>query len=586
MNTADSTSIDLRTLVAHSYSVQQTLSLEATSTLANKKSRDFLAVMDGEQVIGLYSSRKCSHLLSARFGHAVYASRAIREFMVEEPLIIHRSTDLPIALKQVFNRRSEYFFDDIILVDDNHTLIGLISTDSLVRLQHRLHVEKLQETEDQRTRLEFKNAQLEDLTERLENANAELTNARNIAVQATKLKSEFLANMSHEIRTPMNGVIGMLSLLAESELDEDQEEYMRIAETSANALLRVINDILDFSKIEAGKLDIKNESLDLNELIDCCVKLYQERARSKGIQLSASLCPFDDLCVGDPIRIQQIINNLISNAIKFTDQGSVVVKSSIASYDEDIYKIRISVTDTGIGIEESKLSQLFQPFVQADGSYTRQAGGTGLGLSISNRLAELMGSSIHCESIEGEGSTFHMTLPLKKSVRSATAQTSPSPPGIRRDTANFQNTGTRVLVVEDHAVNRQVARRFLEHLNCEVTLAVNGQDAIRCLSEHDFDIIFMDCQMPVMDGYTATRKIRGGACGPHKRELFISAMTAHAMPEERENCLEAGMDAFVSKPVRLQDLEAIMDRYRSRRSGLPDPEAITGPKIQTGQASA
>ena len=398
-------------------------------------------------------------------------------------------------------------------------------------------------------------SQIEDITERLQLVET-IAQARDAAVQASQLKSEFLANMSHEIRTPMNGVMGMASLLLDTPLTEDQRDMGRTIQQSAENLLLIINDVLDFSKIEAGKLSIEDQAFDLQLTVDATLALLAPRAAEKGLALHCEIDPRLSLEVrGDAGRIRQVLTNLVGNAVKFTDRGEVRVKLLGLPLNETATKVRFEVHDTGIGIPAEGQSQLFQPFTQMDGTTTRRFGGTGLGLAISRQLVELMGGTIGLASEVGRGSQFWFELPLRKA--SAVRGDEPSLP-----VSDLRNTsglaGLKILVVEDNPVNQIVARRLLEKAGCTVEVANNGCEALQRLAGVRYDLVLMDCQMPEMDGYTATQQIRAGQVAGANPRIPIIALTAYAMQGDREKCLAAGMDEYVTKPLRLEQLSAAL----------------------------
>ncbi len=405
--------------------------------------------------------------------------------------------------------------------------------------------------------LESLNDNLKDEIEHGKKIEEQLKVAKDRAEKMSQAKGEFLANMSHEIRTPMNGVIGTLQLLEDTRLDSEQKEFVDTAHKSADSLLAILNDILDLSKIEAGKLSFENIAFDLSQLINDIIVLHSLKAEQQGVTMLQALDgALPTALKGDPTRMRQIIVNLVSNALKFTDKGEVKINVDVIRSKADYVDLKISVSDTGIGISQVAQKTLFNAFTQADGSTTRKYGGTGLGLAIVSQLVEIMGGELGVDSVEGEGSTFWFSASFQCSDNVADVAVE----NVTSNEAVMLNA--KILLVEDNPVNQMVAQKMLEKLGLKAEQANNGVEALKLLAEQAYDLVLMDCQMPEMDGFDATREIRKQDIKAiNQNVLPIVAMTANVMSGDRERCLEVGMDDYIGKPVQRNQLESVLRKW-------------------------
>jgi PAS domain S-box-containing protein len=461
---------------------------------------------------------------------------------------------------------------------------------------------------------------LKDYAQELERKNVELETALVTTREATQLKSRFLANMSHEIRTPMNGVLGMTDFLLGTDLSSEQQEYAESIKRSATSLLALINDILDISRIEAGKLRLDHVRFSLTTTVQETISLFALQARAKGIEFVSEIPPtFPPAVMGDPERVKQVLTNLLGNAIKFTDSGRIGLTAEFLNDTGDRIQVRFTVHDTGIGIPLEHQERVFERFTQADTSSTRKYGGTGLGLAISKQLVELLGGQIGVESEPDRGSRFWFTAffakadhlgdapaptvaptsrkaPVKISIPASArpAQTAPTPAsapagatvskatplpaksdGLAKLTAATLGGNQRILLAEDNEINQKITLRLLQKLGLVADAVMNGREAVEAFAKRSYGLVLMDCQMPIMDGFEATAVIRNRE--GKDRRTPICAVTANAMEGDREKCLAAGMDDYISKPVSLEKLQEAVDRWIHRAEAAPaEPNSASG----------
>jgi signal transduction histidine kinase/FixJ family two-component response regulator len=524
-----------------SFVAPDTLAGEIAVRFKNVEGIDTFPVVRNGRPIGVITRARLEAL---RKHGGLWERRSAALFMNPQPIVIREDAELADVSALIAPLSRNALYEGIVMVDAAGNYTGLAGAFELFQAAN--------------TVAEERNRDLTLLADRL-------ASETDKAHAASRAKSDFLATMSHEIRTPLNGVLGMAQALAMDDLTPSQRERLDVILSSGETLTALLNDILDLSKIEAGKMEIAPVDSSLSAVLVRAVKLFGPRASEKG--LSFALVREDDgpdWFSLDRVRLHQCVANLVSNAIKFSSTGGVsIAYSTRALAGNEMFALRIAVRDTGIGMDETAMARLFTPFTQADGSTTRRFGGTGLGLAITRRLARMMGGDITVASRPGEGATFTLTLEARKvAPRAAT----PRPDTIAASTAS--NGPVRILVVDDNATNRQVAKLFLATLHTEIAEAANGAEALDLLAARTFDVVLLDVHMPVMDGCEAIRRIR--ASGQPWRNLPVIALTADAMEGDRERFVAMGMTDYIAKPIDRRLLLNAIHAATSR--GAPAPE--------------
>lgn len=471
--------------------------------------------------------------LSRRFGRDLHARKRVVDCADGAPLVLDEATPLEEVSARLFQDDRNHILDGFI-VTRGGTYLGVGTGVTLTRALSAMTVTQAKATAVRET-------------------------------QANKAKSTFVAKLSHEIRTPLNGVLGACALLRDTSLSDEQAELVAALRVSGEALLSLVDDVLDFSKIENEKVTLERVAFDPRSLVRDVAGLIRVRVAGKDVRVLTDIDENAAPLLGDPTRLRQVLLNLGGNAVKFTERGHVLLQLAVESTTAVTARVRFAVEDTGIGIPQERITHLFKPFTQAEESTTRRFGGTGLGLAISGELVQLMGSTITVDSTPGRGSVFGFSLELPLGPVTAGATPSATAAVLSRDITTF---ALRVLLAEDNAVNQKIIGKLLERAGCRPVIVGNGADAVRAARLGEWDLILMDCDMPIMDGFEATRRLRRGEAGEAAARIPIVALTANATVECRSACTDAGMDSFLSKPVWIDALHKELAKCVKRSESM------------------
>lgn len=548
--------LQLTDLIDYYESIESETLLESAFERLKVNGNRFAAVVQDHRVVGLCSNAQIAVALGSRFGFSLNGRISVARHLLPESMIVRKDASVFSVVNQALTRKRESFYEDIVVVDEHDHLIGLIEVAHMAALQTMW-------VDQHACAREIINRNLQIEIQERKRAEQTTQDALHAAEAAVRVKSEFLATMSHELRTPLNAVLGFAELLGTVPMGPVEANWCAQINSSGQLLLRLINDVLDLAKIEAGRMQITPVLVDLRKTLQSFLGHHQASASKKRLELNFTSAPEVPVRVKiDSLRLGQITGNLLSNAIKFTANGSVTLELNCTREGENRARLNLLVKDTGIGIQAEQLDRIFDKFTQADSSITRNYGGTGLGLAISRQLAELMGGALTVVSRINEGTCFTFSVPVEvvqwdqPSAIQGPAVITNSPYA-----APTRPVTRHVLLVEDNVTNQELMISILTRMNFVFKVAQNGFQAVALAQKNEFSCILMDCQMPEMDGYEATRRIRANEAALGRLRTPIIALTANAMSGAEELCIAAGMDDYIAKPFNQVEFWRVFDSW-------------------------